>query len=142
MWSVNAAGEVTVTASATNYTSASITIDIIARNADDVEGFRVTIASQADGAWVGFGNKKVKVQVTRLNAQSFSWTSFQSLAVSLRDTVPVAGSWLQAMHRGQYCTTCDSECSFANQDGNIVFSTAAKVRYNLTDGGNRARLGC
>ena len=50
---VDAAGSVTVTATAVGYTPGMVTIQIIDRNAGDVEGFRVTITSHADGAWVG-----------------------------------------------------------------------------------------
>ena len=71
------AGTVKVTASANNYNSASIDIPIIDRDAEDAQGFRVTMVNP-NGAWVGFGSKKVKVKVTRLhNTYSYPWASFK-----------------------------------------------------------------
>ena len=124
---VAAAGEVTVTASATNYTPVTITLQIIQRNANDVEGYRVTIASPGDGAWVGFGKKKVNVQVKRLNNVAFSWTEFQDIAISLRDTATVTGGGPNT-DGNIYTLTAGS---FADEDGNIVFSKA--VSSNMTD---------
>jgi hypothetical protein len=80
-------GDVTLTASAARYESAMIVIPVVSRTAKDVEGFRVTIDSQADGALIGFGKKQVKVHVTRLNSVAYPWTRFQSLRVALRDTI-------------------------------------------------------
>ena len=107
-----AAGTVEVTASANNYRSDSLSFPLIARNAQDVEGFRVTLVAPSDGAWVGFGSKKVKIDVTRLdNTQSYPWTAFESLAVSLRDTT----------NTGHAIITV-TVANIANQNGNIVFT--------------------
>ena len=87
---VSVEGTVTVTASATNYTPGTVTVPIISRTASDVEGYRVTMLA-GDGAWLGFGAKKVKVEVTRVNNIAYPWTRFGSLVVALRDTTPVTG---------------------------------------------------
>ena len=108
----DAAGTVEVTASAVNYESDSLSIPIILRTADDVEGFRVTLVAPGAGAWMGISSKKVKIDVTRLNkTQSYPWTAFQSVAVSLRDT---------ALSSHNIITV--TAASFADQDGNIVFT--------------------
>ena len=122
---VTAAGSVTVTASATNYTPATLTIQIIDRSADDIEGFRVTIAKPAaDGAWVGYGANKVVVHVTRLNAIAYSWTTFESVAVALRDTHNVTGLGTEADgNLGDIVTLTAS--GFAMEDDDVVFSSAA-----------------
>ena len=118
-----AAGSVTVTASATNYTPGTVTLEIIDRTADDVEGFRVTIATPAaDGAWVGYGANKVKVHVTRLNAIAYSWTTFESVAVALRDTHAVTGLGSDVA-LGNIVTLTAS--GFAMEDDDVVFSSAA-----------------
>ena len=107
-------GTVEVTASANNYRSDDISIPIISRTADDVEGFRVVITAPGDGAWVGSAAKKVKVDVIRIDkTQSYPWTAFQSLAVSLRDT---------ALNTRDIITVTAG--SFADVDGNIVFTKA------------------
>jgi hypothetical protein len=107
-------GAVEVTASADNYRSDMISIPIISRTADDVEGFRVVITAPGDGAWVGFGAKKVKVDVIRLDkTQSYPWTAFQSLAVSLRDTTNASQDFITV-----------TAGSFADEDGNIIFTKA------------------
>lgn len=104
-------GVLDVTATAVGYESAMIKLSIISRDAGDVEGFRVTIAKPADGAWVGQGNKKVHVHVTRVNnTQSFPWTSFSSLAITLRDTA--------SDHR----IISVAANNFSNQSGNISFN--------------------
>ena len=87
----DAAGAVSVTVSAPDYTSADARIPVISRTAEDVEGFRVTLMTPgASGAWAGVkgsGKQFVRFNVTRLNrTQSYPWTTFQSVAVSLRDT--------------------------------------------------------
>ena len=120
---VLAAGSVTVTASATNYTPGTVTIEIIDRSADDIEGFRVTIATPAtDGAWVGYGPNKVKVHVTRLNAIAYSWTTFESVAIALRDTHAVTGLG-SGDALGNIVTLTAS--GFAMEDDDVVFSSAA-----------------
>ena len=120
---VTAAGSTTVTASAVNYTPGTVTLEIIDRTADDVEGFRVTIATPAaDGAWVGYGANKVKVHVTRLNAIAYSWTTFESVAVALRDTHAVTGLGAgDAL--GNIVTLTAS--GFGMDDDEVVFTTAA-----------------
>ena len=87
----DAAGAVSVTVSAPDYTSADARIPVISRTAEDVEGFRVTLMTPgASGAWAGAkasSKQFVRFNVTRLNrTQSYPWTTFQSVAVSLRDT--------------------------------------------------------
>ncbi len=119
---VTDAGSVTVTASAVGYTPGMATVSIISRSAEDVEGFRVTIASHADGAWAGHGANKVMVHVTRLNAIAYPWTAFESVAVGLRDTATVTGLGSGATE-GNIVTLTAS--GFAMNDENVVFSTAA-----------------
>lgn len=119
---VTAAGSVTVTARAVGYTPGTATVSIISRSAEDVEGFRVTIASHADDAWVGHGANKVMVHVTRLNAIAYPWSSFESVAVALRDTHAVTGLGSGATE-GNIVTLTAS--GFALDDGNVVLSTAA-----------------
>lgn len=115
-------GTVEVTASANNYRSDDISIPIISRTADDVEGFRVVIAAPGDGAWVGSGAKKVKVDVIRIDkTQSYPWTAFQSLAVSLRDT---------ALNTRDIITVTVG--SFADADGDIVFTKAVSAESGGT----------
>ena len=116
-----AVGIVEVMVSATNYNKTERNIPIILRDADDVEGFRVTIAP-ANGAWLGFNKNKVKVTVTRLdNTLSFPWETFNSIAVSLRDTAGViVGGADPGAHDFMTVTASD----FANEDGTIVFAKA------------------
>ena len=118
------AGEsVTITANAVNYTPGTVTLAIVDRSADDIEGFRVTIATPAsDGAWVGYGANKVKVHVTRLNAIAYSWTTFESVAVALRDTHMVADLGTDTA-LGNIVTLTAS--GFGVDDDEVVFSTAA-----------------
>ena len=118
------AGEsTTVTASAVNYTPGTATLAIIERSADDIEGFRVTIAKPAaDGAWVGYGANKVVAHVTRLNAIAYSWTTFESVAVALRDTHAVTGLG-SGDALGNIVTLTAS--GFGIDDDEVVFSTAA-----------------
>lgn len=105
-------GVLNVTATAVGYESAMIKLPIISRDAEDVEGFRVTIAKPADGAWVGQGNKKVHVHVTRVNnTQSFPWMSFSSLAITLRDTAVSDHNIISVVAN-----------NFSNQSGNISFN--------------------
>lgn len=118
------AGEsVTITASAVNYTPGTVTLAIVDRTADDIEGFRVTIATPAaDGAWVGYGANKVKVHVTRLNRIAYDWNRFESVAVALRDTHEVTGLGTgDAL--GNIVTLTAS--GFGTDDDEVVFSTAA-----------------
>ena len=120
---VTEAGSVMVTASADNYISATLKIEIIDRSADDIQGFRVTIATPAaDGAWVGYGPNKVKVHVTRLNAAAYSWRTFESVAVALRDTHTVSGLGADAT-LGNIVTLTAS--GFGIVDDELIFTTAA-----------------
>ena len=114
---VTAEGTVTVTASAMNYTPAKLEINIISRTARDLEGFRVTMLP-ADGAWVGFGKKKVKVEVTRVNNYANDWERFSSIKVALHDTLAVTG-----LIDGEIYSLTAS--GFNNVDGEIEFSSAA-----------------
>ena len=56
------AGTVMVTASADDYESDSISINIIQRTAMDVEGFRVNLVAPGDGAWAGAAAKKSRLK--------------------------------------------------------------------------------
>lgn len=114
-------GMVTITAMATNYTPGMLTIPIISRTAGDLEGFRVTMLP-ADGAWVGFGKKKVKVEVTRVNNYANDWTRFESIKVALRDTLAVTGLGSGDTAGDIYSLTASG---FAKQDGEVVFSSVA-----------------
>ena len=118
---VAAAGSVTVTASAVGYEDATLRIEIIDRIADDIEGFRVTIAHD-NGEWVGFGNKKVKVDVTRLNSSAYRWTRFENIVVALRDTVPITGG----PSEGNIYTLTASGLSL-DSDGDLDFSITASA---------------
>ncbi len=118
---VTAAGSITVTANAVGYTPGMVTIHIIDRNAMDVEGFRVTIESHADGAWVGAGAKKVKVQVRRLNRFAYDWTNFESLSVALRDTTT-----------GSNAIYTLSVSGMAMVDENLVFSKGTPAGQGAT----------
>ncbi len=119
------AGTVEVTASADNYRSDMISIPIISRTAQDVEGFRVVITAPGDGAWIGFGAKKVKVDVIRLDkTQSYPWTDFQSIAISLRDTATTTPA--------DHDIITVTAGSFADEDGNIVFTKAVAGVANAT----------
>ena len=113
---VDAAGSITVTANAVGYTPGMVTVQIIQRNAGDVEGFRVTIESHADGAWVGSGNKKLHVKVRRVNRFAWDWTNFEQLVVALRDT-----SSTGSLTNGNIYTLTAS--GFAEVDEDIKFST-------------------
>ena len=117
------AGVIEVTARANNYTKSSVNISIIDRTADDVEGFRVTLVTPKSGAWAGAKkatSQFVRFQVTRLNkTQSYPWTTFQSVAVSLRDT-SLADHSIMTL-------TADA---LADQNGNIVFDKEVEGQTN------------
>ena len=88
----NAGGTVTVTASADAYVMATKEIPVGTRTAGDVKGYRVVItAPAAANAWVAVGNKKVTVQVRRVEGIAFPWTNFTNIKVSLRDTASADG---------------------------------------------------
>ena len=127
----SSAGTVKVTASAINYSPDSRDIPIIARDAQDVEGFRVTIGNP-NGGWVGGGSKKVTVKVTRLhNTYSYPWESFKSLAVSLRDTAQLATSSIDPTAlTGNLDIITVTLTSLTKQDGNIIFSKVQADRGN------------
>ena len=114
-------GIVSVRGGVSGYRSGTLDIPVIARSAGDVEGFRVTMLP-ADGAWIGFGKKKVKVEVTRVNRYAHDWKRFSSIKVALRDTLPVTGLGSGDTEGDIYSLTASS---FNNDDGEIVFSTAA-----------------
>ena len=121
---VAAAGKVTVTASAVGYEDATLTIEIIDRTADDIEGFRVTL-NHDDGEWVGFGNKKVKVDVTRLNNSAYPWTRFENIAVALRDTVPT--TLISVDNPGGDIYTLTASGLSLDADGDLDFSITASA---------------
>ena len=72
-------------ASLTGYNTATLDIPVIARSAGDAEGFRVVIAEPGNEDWVGIDGE-VEVHVMRVSRHAYDWTSFTSIAVSLRDT--------------------------------------------------------
>ena len=110
---------------AVGYKDATLTIEIIERTADDVEGFRVTL-DHDDGEWVGFGNKKVKVYVTRLNNSAYPWTRFENIAVALRDTVPVTvGN--RPLHGDEDIYTLTASGLSLDSDDDLDFSITASA---------------
>ena len=94
--------------------SNEISIPVVDRDAQaDAEGYRVVIVNLADGAWVGKGAKKVKVEVIRVNNIAYPWTSFPYVEVALRDTTTGSPDMyvLQATN-------------LIEKDGDIVFGRA------------------
>ena len=83
---VNAAGNITVTASADMYETGTRTIPIRARGALDVAGYRAVIAKPTGTAWANVGNDKIFVDVTRHGNVAYPWADFGSIKVSVRDT--------------------------------------------------------
>ena len=83
---VDAAGEITVTASAPMYETGTRTIPVRARRALDVAGYRAVIAKPTGTAWVNIGNDKIFVDVTRHGNVAYPWGDFESIKVSVRDT--------------------------------------------------------
>ena len=83
---VNAAGEITVTASADMYETGTRAIPIRARGALDVAGYRAVIAKPTGTAWANIGNDKIFVDVTRHGNVAYPWVDFESIKVSVRDT--------------------------------------------------------
>ncbi len=83
---VDAAGEITVTASAAMYETGTRTIPIRARGALDVAGYRAVIARPTGTAWANIGNDKILVDVTRHGNVAYPWGDFESIKVSVRDT--------------------------------------------------------
>lgn len=122
---------VTVTVGAVGYTQGTVTVPVIQRNADDVEGFRVTIESHADGDWVGFGAKKVKVQVRRVNRFAWKWTAFENLVVALRDTSTTTTS-AGGGESNIYTLTAQG---FTEVDEDIKFSTGTSTGIGSTTAG-------
>ena len=78
-------GNVTVTGTATDYKTGKVTIPIIDRDASHVDGFRVAIVFPDSGKWVGVGNKKVDVEVTRINGIAHPWSAFNRIQVNLKN---------------------------------------------------------
>ena len=132
-------GSVTATVSAVGYESAMVTISIINRNAADIEGFRVTIESHNDGEWVGFGTKKVKVQVKRLDT-AYPWTAFESVVVALRDTITLdSGSPAGGGDQNIYTLTA---MNFAEDNAeNILLSMGTPTGTGLTTNNAGAHTG-
>ncbi len=83
---VNAAGNITVTASADMYETGTRAIPIRARGALDVAGYRAVIAKPTGTAWANVGNDKIFVDVTRHGNVAYPWADFGSIKVSVRDT--------------------------------------------------------
>ena len=83
-------GTVRVVAGAAGYRSSMIEIPVIDRDAEDVQGFRVVIASPGDKQWVGIRDvaevDEIEVHVMRVSRHAYDWTQFTSITVSLRDT--------------------------------------------------------
>ena len=79
----------TVTATADGYTEAKRTISALGRDAEDVHGYRVLITKPGANAWAGTGDKKVIVEVVRIEGIGLAWTEFASIKVSLLDTTTV-----------------------------------------------------
>ncbi len=78
-------GTLIVYAGADGYRTDEIEIPVIGRSAEDVQGFRVVIASPGHEDWVGIGDE-VEVHVMRVSRHAYDWTRFTSIAVSLSDT--------------------------------------------------------
>ena len=84
----SAAGVVAkVTATADEYTAATRTISAFSRDAQDVSGYRVLV--NKSNQWVGVGDKKVIVEIVRIDELALPWTAFGSITVSLFDTTTV-----------------------------------------------------
>ena len=83
-------GTIRLVAGAAGYRSSMIEIPVINRDAADVQGFRVVIASPGDKQWAGIGDE-VEVHVMRVSRHAYDWTQFTSIAVSLRDTTEASG---------------------------------------------------
>ncbi len=80
------AGTIRVVAGFPGYRSSMIEIPVIDRDAEDVQGFRVVIASPGNEDWVGIGDE-IEVHVMRVSRHAYDWTQFTSIEVSLRDTI-------------------------------------------------------
>ena len=93
---VDAAGEITVTASAPMYETGSRAIPIRARGALDIAGYRAVIVAPTGTNWANVGNDKIKVDVTRHGNVAYPWGDFGSIKVSVRDTAH-AGFELEQM---------------------------------------------
>ena len=81
------AGNVKVVANAVGYVNDEINIPVIARDANDVAGYRVLLTAPGANAWKGIAKKAVTVEVVRADRIAYPWTEFSSIAVSLRDTL-------------------------------------------------------
>ncbi len=77
----------TVTATSDEYTAATRTISAFERDAQDASGYRVLV--NKSNQWVPVGDKKVVVEIVRLDELALPWTAFGSIRVSLYDTTTV-----------------------------------------------------
>ncbi len=83
---VNAAGNITVTASVDKYETGTREIPIRARGALDVAGYSAVISKPTGTTWGNIGNDKIFVDVTRHGNVAYPWVDFESINVSVRDT--------------------------------------------------------
>ena len=83
---VNAAGDITVTASANMYETGTRAISIRARGARDADGYRAIIAKPTGTNWAIAGNNQIFVNVIRSANVAYPWEDFGSIKVSVRDT--------------------------------------------------------
>ena len=111
-------GSVTVTGKATGYATGKVTIPILDRDASHIDGFRIAIVFPDSGKWVGVGDKKVDVEVTRINGVAHPWSSFQKIEVTLKGGLPVipanAGSGIvyQKLSAQEFNISGDGKVSF------------------------------
>ena len=130
------AGTITVVASAPDYSSGELELPVIARNAEDVEGFRVLLANPAHKKWAGIDDK-VEVHVVRLGLTAYDWTDFTSIAVSLRDTSTNAPN-TPADISAEAVGTVTAENLNEEANGDITLKSTPntgknKVTYNRAD---------
>ncbi len=84
---VDTEGRFTLRGTAVDYEPGEREMAVIDRDAQDVAGYRVVIATpSAAGAWVGVGNDKIKVDIIRIGNVAYPWTAFTSIKVAVRDT--------------------------------------------------------
>ncbi len=78
---------ITVTARADMYDGGSRVIPVTTRSALDIAGYRAVLVKPGENGWAPVGNDKVIVDVMRVGAVAYPWSQFESIKVSVRDTM-------------------------------------------------------
>ena len=131
-----AGANITVTASADMYDSGSRVITVLGRGGLDIQGYRAVLVKPAANGWANVNNHQVEVDVMRVGSVAYSWSQFESIKVSVRDTAhdnTATPHEIDAVTASNFNIGDDGTVTFdeAGSRGDVVWKGNDTIRFRI-----------